>query len=96
MHQTTVREQGRGDPAEGLQALRIRPGRGHQLVFSPFLPTYASWRNAIEKIRRGHKPAVLHLHPFAPSPDPFRRLVAEFLLQFQNGLDALLLGPLPE
>lgn len=55
-----------------------------------FLPTYASWLNPIEKLWRWLKQEVLHLHHLAHNVGELRRLVSQFLDQFQNGSDALL------
>lgn len=46
------------------------------------LPTYASWRNPIEKVWRLLKQAVLHMHPWADDWPRLKAEVAAFLNRF--------------
>jgi transposase len=55
-----------------------------------FLPTYASWLNAIEKLWRWLKQEVLHLHRLVNDLAQLRQQVCDFLDQFAAGsLDLL-------
>lgn len=54
------------------------------------LPTYAPWTNPIEKLWRWLKQDVLHLHRHADNLPSLRRLVLDFLANFQHGSPKLL------
>src|SRR5262249_33936532 len=55
-----------------------------------WLPTYAPWLNPIEKLWRGLRQAVLHLHRLADDWPALRQRVQAFLDQFAHGSQRLL------
>ena len=55
-----------------------------------FLPTYAPWLNAIEKLWRWLKGAVLKQHRLAADWRALRHRVGAFLDQFATGTEAVL------
>jgi hypothetical protein len=54
------------------------------------LPTYASWRNPIEKLWRWLKQSILHMHPWADDWSRLKQAVMAFLDRFQAPNLALL------
>jgi DDE superfamily endonuclease len=54
------------------------------------LPTYASWRNPIEKVWRWLKQAVIHMHPWADDWHRLKQEVQHFLDRFLMPNAALL------
>lgn len=68
-----------------LEALRKQP-RVHIL----WLPTYAPWLNAIEKVWRWLKQRVVHAHPWCDDFRQFRDTVMSSLNQFVNGSEEIL------
>jgi hypothetical protein len=55
-----------------------------------WLPTYAAWLNPIEKLWRGLKQEVMHLHRLADAFDALKGHVASFWERFDEELPALL------
>jgi hypothetical protein len=55
-----------------------------------WLPTYAAWRNPIEKLWRWLRQAVLHMHQLAGDWSALRQRVRTFLDQFAHGSRELL------
>jgi len=54
------------------------------------LPTYAPWTNPIEKLWRWLYQDILHLHRHADRWELLKKMVADFLKQFEHGSDDLL------
>ena len=60
------------------------------------LPTYASWRNPIEKLWRWLKQVVIHMHPWADDWPRLQQEIRNFLARFRQGsLDLLYYVGLP-
>jgi len=55
-----------------------------------FIPTYAPWTNAIEKLWRWLYQDILHLHRHSDDWDILKYLVFNFLKKFENGSKELL------
>lgn len=54
------------------------------------LPTYASWRNPIEKLWRKLKQDLTHLHPWADDLPTLRQAINDFLTTLADGSFVLL------
>jgi len=63
-----------------------------------YLPTYAPWLNAIEKLWRKAYQDVLHLHPYSDQWDELKERMRAFFEQFADGSPQLLryVGLLPK